>query len=155
MQATILQRRAQELRASLEGQLTSGWRTFEDVVAVLVAAGALAPTTLEVCDPIAPLLSVSRHTQAFAKALGALAHRQVHPCLPAYMTLQDAGMLCTQMRHAVDQLEAAWPDLLHSPSRTCSAQAQPLGEVARQVNGENELWLAIALTSAAAQVLPC
>ena len=48
VQATILQRRAQELRASLEGQLASGWRTFEDVVAVLVAAGALAPTTLEV-----------------------------------------------------------------------------------------------------------
>ena len=32
-------------------------------------------------------------------------------------------------------------------------QAQPLGEVAREVMGENELWLAMALTHAALQVL--
>lgn len=31
-------------------------------------------------------------------------------------------------------------------------QAQPLGEVARQITGENELWLAKALTSASLQV---
>jgi hypothetical protein len=31
-------------------------------------------------------------------------------------------------------------------------QAQPLGEVARQITGENELWLAKALTNAALQV---
>ena len=43
--------------------------------------------------------------------------------------------------------------LHHSTVRAGPGQAQPLGEVARQVNGENELWLAIALTSAAAQAL--
>jgi hypothetical protein len=37
------------MRAALEGQLTSGWERFQDVVAVLVAAGALAPKTLKVC----------------------------------------------------------------------------------------------------------
>lgn len=31
-------------------------------------------------------------------------------------------------------------------------QAQPLGDVARQISGENELWLATALTNAALQV---
>jgi len=31
-------------------------------------------------------------------------------------------------------------------------QAQPLGEVAREINGENELWLAMTLSNAAVQV---
>ncbi|KAK9908752.1 hypothetical protein WJX75_002337 [Coccomyxa subellipsoidea] len=76
--ATILQRRAGEMRAALEGQLSSAWQRFQDVTAVLVAAGALAGNNL---------------------------------------------------------------------------QAQPLGEVARQITGENELWLAKALTNAALQDL--
>ncbi|BDA41503.1 probable helicase HelY [Coccomyxa sp. Obi] len=76
--ATILQRRAKEMRAALEGQLSSTWQRFQDVTAVLVAAGALAPNTLK---------------------------------------------------------------------------AQPLGEVAREVMGENELWLGMALTHAALQDL--
>lgn len=37
----------------------------------------------------------------------------------------------------------------------CCKQATALGEVARQVSGENELWLATALTHAALQVWVC
>lgn len=49
-QAVIMQRKAQEMRAVLEGQLSSGWQKFQDVVTVLIAAGALAPGTLKVAD---------------------------------------------------------------------------------------------------------
>lgn len=50
-QATILQRRAGEMRAALEGQLSSTWQRFQDVTAVLVAAGALTPHTLQAGQP--------------------------------------------------------------------------------------------------------
>ncbi len=36
------------MRAALEGQLSSTWQRFQDVTAVLVAAGALAADTLKV-----------------------------------------------------------------------------------------------------------
>ena len=36
------------MRAALEGQLSSAWQRFQDVTAVLVAAGALAANNLQV-----------------------------------------------------------------------------------------------------------
>ena len=65
------------MRAYLEGSLGAGAREFEDIVEVLVAAGALDPDTLT---------------------------------------------------------------------------PRPLGEAARQLNGENELWLATVMTDPAMQV---
>lgn len=64
------------MRAHLEGSLSAGAREFEDIVEVLVAAGALDPDTLT---------------------------------------------------------------------------PRPLGEAARQLNGENELWLATVMTDPAVQ----
>ena len=77
MQEEDLRRRAQAMRAHLEGSLSAGAREFEDIVEVLVAAGALDPDTLT---------------------------------------------------------------------------PRPLGEAARQLNGENELWLATVMTDPAVQV---
>lgn len=75
-QAEALFRKARGMREALEGSLGSGQREFEDVVGVLVAAGALEPGSLT------PL---------------------------------------------------------------------PLGEAARQLSGENELWLATVLSDPAVQ----
>ena len=77
VQEEDLRRRAQAMRAHLEGSLGAGAREFEDIVEVLVAAGALDPDTLT---------------------------------------------------------------------------PRPLGEAARQLNGENELWLATVMTDPAVQV---
>lgn len=76
-QAEELQKRATKLRSRLDLSLTSTWRSFEDLVACLVACDALQPDSLK---------------------------------------------------------------------------ALPLGHVARQIHGENELWLAMVLTHPAVQV---
>jgi hypothetical protein len=123
-----MQRRAAEMRAALEGQLSSGWREFEDVVAVLVAAGALAPGTLQAPD-LAPFQNLLQSLTLHARPAPVLLWLgRAHRCMCS----------TTNGRHA---------DGLGLPE-----QAQPLGEVARQVNGENELWLAMALTHAGMQV---
>ncbi len=81
MQAEVLQKRAKKLRQRLDLSLTSTWRSFEALVACLVASNALEADTLK---------------------------------------------------------------------------ALPLGHIARQIHGENELWLAIVLTHPAVQVTtPC
>ena len=77
IQAETKQKRANKLRQRLDLSLTSTWRSFEDLVACLVASNALEADTL---------------------------------------------------------------------------RALPLGHVARQIHGENELWLAIVLTHPAVQV---
>ena len=76
-QAKTLEKRANKLRERLDLSLTSSWRSFQDLVACLVASHALEADTL---------------------------------------------------------------------------RALPLGNVARQIHGENELWLAIVLTHPAVQV---
>jgi len=81
VQAELLQKRAKKLRQRLDLSLTSTWRSFEALVACLVASNALEADTLK---------------------------------------------------------------------------ALPLGHIARQIHGENELWLAIVLTHPAVQVnTPC
>ena len=81
MQAELLQKRAKKLRQRLDLSLTSTWRSFEALVACLVASNALEADTLK---------------------------------------------------------------------------ALPLGHIARQIHGENELWLAIVLMHPAVQVsTPC
>ena len=77
LQAEDLKKRANKLRKRLDTSLTSTWRSFEDIVACLVASDALKANSLK---------------------------------------------------------------------------ALPLGHVARQLHGENELWLAIVLTHPAVQV---
>ena len=80
-QAELLQKRAKKLSQRLDLSLTSTWRSFEALVACLVASNALEADTLK---------------------------------------------------------------------------ALPLGHIARQIHGENELWLAIVLTHPAVQVsTPC
>ncbi len=81
VQAELLQKRAKKLSQRLDLSLTSTWRSFEALVACLVASNALEADTLK---------------------------------------------------------------------------ALPLGHIARQIHGENELWLAIVLTHPAVQVsTPC
>ena len=77
MQAEELQKRASKQRKQLDLSLSSTWRSFQDLVACLVACNALQPESLT---------------------------------------------------------------------------ALPLGHVARQIHGENELWLAMVLTHPAVQV---
>ena len=77
VQAEELQKRASKQRKQLDLSLSSSWRSFQDLVACLVACNALQPDTLT---------------------------------------------------------------------------ALPLGHVARQIHGENELWLAMVLTHPAVQV---
>ena len=72
-----MKKRADKLRKRLDTSLTSTWRSFEDIVACLVASNALEANTLK---------------------------------------------------------------------------ALPLGHIARQIHGENELWLAMVLTHPAVQV---
>ncbi len=131
-QAVAHQRRAQSLRNALEAQETSSWREFQAVASVLVAAGALEAGTYQV-------RFLQNHTQE-AKAIrhgGDIAS-----------VLQRWQCGCNWvMRHA--------PALIHlfpGGWQGAVAQATALGDVARQVSGENELWLATALTHAALQV---
>ncbi len=132
MQALAHQRRGQAMREALDKQQTSSWREFQAVASVLIAAGALEPDTYRVslhCT-VSPAM---RYCQLEAVSAAAM-----HPKDMTLSLVLDAIGLRNSMPGCKFEADGV--------------QATSLGEVARQVSGENELWLATALTHAALQV---
>ena len=120
------------MREALDKQQTSSWREFQAVAAVLIAAGALEPDTYRVGLHCTVSLAL-RLCQ-----LAAVTASAMHPRDMILFLVLDGHWL----QHSIPGCKFEADGM----------QATSLGEVARQVSGENELWLATALTHAALQV---
>jgi DSHCT (NUC185) domain len=121
-----LEKKLEVAREGLDKQLSAGWRTFEGLRDVLVAAGGL-PNSPE-CIPTAACQDQVR----------------IPPCISELSGRRqgEAGS-----SHGARARAPPCPVAGAGALKEGSLEAGPLGEVARQLNGSNELWLALALAA--------
>ncbi|PSC72530.1 DEAD-box ATP-dependent RNA helicase chloroplastic isoform B [Micractinium conductrix] len=138
--AAALLERAQMLRAEVEQQEDSSWRAFEELLGVLREAGALedSPQAL----PAAALAAAQQRQQ----------QQQQQPEQQQQQEEQQQQAEQEQEQHA-DSTGG------ESSSSDCGGSGgtwlgfTPLGQVAREINCANELWMALVLTHEAVQGL--
>ena len=134
--AEVLLDRAATLKAELEGRLDGGWREFESIVNVLEAAGAFEVVNGGGGGGGGGSSSSNVHRTA------AMVETTPPPLDSASSSSSSPSTDQTQQQTSPQQKEGE-----------DRRRFTPLGLVAREVRGSNELWLATALTHEALQSL--